>query len=225
MTKIKAALIHIFISALVIGLLLLIIFTIWYPKPFVSISGVIEPLKLLILVDVIIGPLLTFAVYKKGKKYLKIDLALIAIMQISALVYGVYTIYGGRPSMVVMHKGQFHYLNQKFSNHNDLKFDDLKPNLFSKPKLAHIVNTQSLDIYSTYVDMLPIENQEQSLLPYSLNSENMKAKFTGKAAAIDAISKAYDGQEIVYFTLDKDMSKYYVVYSLTQKSIIDYLEF
>lgn len=225
MTKFKAAFIHILLSILVIGLFVLTIYFVWYPKPFFVISGVSEPLKLLVLIDVIIGPLLTFIVYKKNKKYLKLDLLLIAIMQIAALSYGVYTIYGGKPSMLVMHNGQFHYLSQKYAKHDELKFDELKPSFFSKPKMSYIVTTQSLDIYNTYVDMLPIDDIKNRLMPFSLNSENMKAKFKGKIKAIDKISEKYKDEEIVYFNLDKDMSKYYVVYSLTQKSIIDYLEF
>jgi hypothetical protein len=67
----------------------LVIYYIWYPKPFFGISNTIEPLKLLILVDVIIGPLLTFIVYKKNKSTLVMDLSIIALLQIGAFFYGI----------------------------------------------------------------------------------------------------------------------------------------
>ena len=86
MTKIKAALIHLFISIIVIGLFFAMVYFIWYPKPFFDISGVIEPFKLLIFVDVIVGPLLTLIVYKKGKKNLKLDISIIAVFQLVALI-------------------------------------------------------------------------------------------------------------------------------------------
>ncbi|MCF6319228.1 MAG: hypothetical protein L3J83_08125 [Proteobacteria bacterium] len=225
MTKVKAALIHTLISICVISLFAIIVFFIWYPKPFAAISGVIEPLKLLILIDVIIGPLLTFVVYKKNKKYLKLDLTLIALMQIAALFYGAYTIYNGRPSMVVMHNGEFVYLIEEFSNHEQLTVDELKPGLFTKPKLAYIESTKFVDVYNAYSDMQPIEDYDKRLLPYSLNSANMKAKFTNKIEEIDDLLSQYDSDDIAFFKLDKEGSKYYVLYSKSHNAIVDYLRF
>ena len=48
-------------------------------------------------VDIILGPILTFIIYQKNKKSLKFDLFIIACIQISAIGYGVYSMYGGRP--------------------------------------------------------------------------------------------------------------------------------
>lgn len=225
MTKFKAAFIHLLISILVVGVFLAIVITVWYPKPFFDISGVIAPIKLLIMIDVIVGPCLTFVVYKSNKKYLRLDLLLIAIMQIAAIFYGAYTIYGGRPSMVVMHNSQFHYLSEKFSNHDQLEFKQLKPSYFTKPQIAYIDSTESLDIYSAYADMLPVDNYEKSLLAYSLSIENVKAKFKGKVDEIDVLVSKYNSQDIAFFELDKDGSKYYVIFSISQNSIIDYLKF
>ncbi len=225
MTKIKAALVHVLISIFVISIFASIIFFIWYPKPFVAISGVLEPLKLLIIVDVIIGPLLTFIVFKKNKKYLKLDLTLIALFQLVALGYGIHTIYNGKPSMVVMYNGQFNYLSEKFSNHDQLKFDELKPGIFNQPKLAYISIINSNDIYSAYGDMKPLGTFEESLLSYSLNSENMKAKFKNKADEIERLTSKYGEKDIAFFLLDKDGSKYYVFYSKSKKKIVEYLKF
>lgn len=224
MTKTKAASIHLLISIFIIGLLVLTILFIWYPKPFFEISGVIEPLKLLFLIDVIIGPLLTFIVYKKNKKYLKVDLTLIGIMQLAALSYGVFTIYNGRPSMIVFN-GEFNYLSYKFAKNDDIKYDELKPHFFSSPKLSQIKQTQSVDIYSSYADMIPIEDFEATLLPHSLSAVNMKAKFKDKADEIDRILESHIGEEIIFMLIDKELSKHYVAFSLTQKSIVDYLKF
>ena len=43
---------------------------------------------------------MTFIVFKSGKKSLKFDLAVIVIIQIAALVYGVVTLLAGRPVYV-----------------------------------------------------------------------------------------------------------------------------
>lgn len=225
MTKIKAALSHLLISMFVIGLFILIVLFIWYPSPFTAISGVFEPLKLLIIVDVIIGPILTFIIYKKNKKGLMLDITLIVMMQLAALFYGIHIIKGGRPNLVVLHNGTFHYLSEKFSKNQDLKFDELKPSLFSKPKMAYILNTQAYDIYNAYSDIQPINDYETILLPHSLNSENMKAKYKSKVDAIDALESKYKDEEIVYFLLNKEELQYYIVYSVNKNTILDYLKF
>jgi len=225
MTKFKAALIHLSLSALVIGLFFLTLYSIWYPQPFFAISGVVEPLKLLVMVDVIVGPLLTFVVYKKGKKTLKLDLSVIVLMQIFALAYGANTIYQGRPSLLVFNNGQFHYMAEKFAKNQELKVESLKPSLFSKPKLAYAANIKVLDIYNAYAEFVEIDQPELMLLPHSLSLENMKAKFKNKEAEIDELNEKYQQDAILFFILDKQQSQYYVVFSTTKNQIIDYLKF
>jgi hypothetical protein len=225
MNKVKAALIHLLISIFVIGLFVYIVFFIWYPHPFADLASVKNPLYLLILVDVIIGPLLTLVVYKKYKKYLKLDLTLIATMQIIALLYGIYIIKEGRPVLVTFHKGEFHLLVEKYTKPNELKFEELKPHLFSSPKLAYISRTDSLDIYNASKDMVPLDDFETKLLPHSFNTNNMKAKFSAKIDRIDDLAEKYKDENIVYFRLNKGEVKYFVIYSATQNSIVDYLKF
>ena len=188
-------------------------------------SGVIEPFKLLVLVDVIVGPLLTFIVFKKGKKSLKFDLGFIALLQIAALIYGSYTVYNGRPSTVVYNNGQFHYLIEKFAKNNELVYPELKPSIFSKPKMAYIKSYNDLDIYNGYAYFEPISNYETMLKPYSLTVDNMKAKFTGKKSEIDKLTQLYNKDEIVFFNLNHKGSMMYVVYSINRNKILDYLKF
>lgn len=225
MNKIRAALIHLLISIFVIGLFVYIVFFIWYPQPFAELASVIDPLYLLIVVDVIIGPLLTFVVYKKHKKYLKLDLTLIATMQIIALLYGIYIIKEGRPILVTFHKGEFHLLVEKFTKPNELKIDELKPHFFSSPKLAYILRTDFLDIYNASKDMIPLDDFETNLLPHSFNTENMKAKFSTKVDLINKLAEKYKNENIVYLRLNKGEVKYFVIYSASQNSIVDYLKF
>ena len=52
---------------------------------------------MLLGIDVLLGPLLTFIVFKQGKNSLKFDLAVIGFLQIAALAYGVFTLLSGRP--------------------------------------------------------------------------------------------------------------------------------
>ncbi len=225
MAKLKAALIHITISIFLLGILYYIIAVIWYPKPFFSIASVIQPMKLLVMVDVIIGPMLTFIVYKKGKKSLMFDLTVIAILQISALAYGIYTIEQGRPAIIVYKNEKLHYVNTKFSKNKQVKDPNIHLKLFARPQMGTLPNTGNLDIYSDYEDIKAVKDFKLEWLPHSLTTENMKAQFKSKADEIEALNNKYKDDKIVFFLLKNQMASYYVVFSTTQNKIIDKLHF
>lgn len=118
--KFKALLIHLGVSIVLAILSLLLVFKIWYPAPLHEAIGVTHIFLLVLLVDVIIGPLLTFVVYKPGKKTLKFDLAVIAVLQLAALLYGLHTVMIGRPAWVVYNVDRFdvvraYELNDKYN--------------------------------------------------------------------------------------------------------------
>ena len=101
MSRWKAAGIHLLISCgigLVVGALL---FGVWYPPPYFHAAGADVLVLLLVSVDLTLGPLLTLVVFKSGKKGLRFDLTLIAIMQTVALVYGMSVVLRSRPVFLV----------------------------------------------------------------------------------------------------------------------------
>jgi hypothetical protein len=97
MSRWKAAAIHLTISAtigLIVGALL---FGVWYPPPYFHAAGADVLVLLMVSVDLTLGPLLTLVVFKSGKRGLKFDLAVIAIAQTIALVYGMSIVLKSRP--------------------------------------------------------------------------------------------------------------------------------
>lgn len=92
---------HLTISSLLALSSLALVFTVWYPAPLHTAMGVTHIFLLMLAIDVVLGPLLTLIVYKEGKKTLKFDLATIAVLQIAALLYGLYTVSSGRPVWLV----------------------------------------------------------------------------------------------------------------------------
>lgn len=62
---------------------------------------------LIVAVDVTLGPLLTLIIFKPGKKTLRFDLTVIALIQVSALAYGAWTMFAGRPAYLVFSKDRF----------------------------------------------------------------------------------------------------------------------
>ncbi len=74
MNRWKAFAIHMGASLLLFLGLLLIIINVWFPGILFSIDGGWDGLKILLGVDLVLGPLLTLLVYKAGKPGLKFDL-------------------------------------------------------------------------------------------------------------------------------------------------------
>jgi hypothetical protein len=100
MTRFRASGFH-FLISLAVGLLLLALcWFMWYPAPMLMAIGGHEIFLLVVGIDVVLGPLLTLVVFKSGKKTLKFDLAVIALLQIAAMVYGVSTLLEARPAYV-----------------------------------------------------------------------------------------------------------------------------
>ena len=93
----RAFLTHLLSSAVIVGAVCVLVFSVWYPHPYFRISGAWNPLRVLIGVDLVLGPLLTLLLFKPGKKGLWFDLCVIVILQLAALVYGVTVIYSERP--------------------------------------------------------------------------------------------------------------------------------
>ena len=98
---------HLFISFLIALLVVGLVFFIWYPSPLATAVGVTNIFLMLLLIDVILGPLLGLLVYKEGKKTLKFDLSVIILIQIAALGYGVFSIEQGRPAWLVYNLNHF----------------------------------------------------------------------------------------------------------------------
>ena len=101
MSRYRASLLHLCLSAAVVAAVLAVVFFIWYPDWSFNVAGAVTPVMILIGVDLVLGPLLTLIVYKHGKPGLKFDLTFIAAVQILALSYGSYTLYGARPHFLV----------------------------------------------------------------------------------------------------------------------------
>lgn len=92
--KLKATLIHLGIgSVFLVPLLYLVCFQ-WFPGPFFHTDGGWQGIRLILLVDMVLGPALTFLIFDNAKtrRALAIDFSFIGLAQAVALVYGVYTV-------------------------------------------------------------------------------------------------------------------------------------
>lgn len=116
-TRWGAFLIHLGISAVIFLVLLYFIVFHWYPQPFFSKDGGWEGVQLITGVDLILGPTLTLIVYKLGKPRLRMDIAIIGLVQTLALVAGTWLVYGERIALVAYADGTFYSLTTEQVEH------------------------------------------------------------------------------------------------------------
>lgn len=113
MTRWKASLIHLGLSAVIYVALLYLIVFLWYPQPYFAADGGWDGVRLITGVDLILGPLLTLIVFKSGKPGLRRDLTLIGLVQTVALIWGAWLVYDQRIAMVTYADGTFYTLNNE----------------------------------------------------------------------------------------------------------------
>ena len=105
----RATLIHLAISAFLALSLGLWVLLVWYPGTYREISGGLPLLGMLLAIDVVLGPLLTLVIYRssKSRKELLLDFSVIGLLQLGALLYGVWTVYQARPVHLVFEYNRF----------------------------------------------------------------------------------------------------------------------
>jgi hypothetical protein len=98
LSRFQAAGIHFGISFGIFLICLALVFTVWYPGILSQVDdGWHRALLLIAGVDLVLGPLLTLIIFNPAKKSLKFDLSVIVIIQLAALVAGLYTVHTTRP--------------------------------------------------------------------------------------------------------------------------------
>jgi hypothetical protein len=107
-TRWQAFALHLLLSALVATSVVVLVVWLWYPEPYFAAMGGAVLLRLLIGVDVMLGPLITLMIFDPKKPSLRVDLAVIAALQVAALAYGGWVMFQARPVYTVFANDQFH---------------------------------------------------------------------------------------------------------------------
>lgn len=107
--RLLAAGVHLCASIAVAALSAILVFQLWYPSPFNDVAGGRDLFKLIVGVDLVLGPLLTFLVFnrRKSSRELRTDIGLIVLVQVLALGYGLWTVFLARPVYLVHEVDRF----------------------------------------------------------------------------------------------------------------------
>lgn len=105
--------VHLLFSLLVAALAAALVFGLWYPTPYRTLSGGLHLFALLMMVDVSLGPLATAVVSRPGKpaREWRMDVALIVLLQLAALGYGLWTLHQARPVYMVFEIDRLRVVN------------------------------------------------------------------------------------------------------------------
>ncbi len=131
--RLRGAGIHLVLSLCAALLAFCVVYFVWYPGAFWRMAGGRDLFQLIVSVDVVLGPVVTFAIFNPGKGWgrLKFDLVVIGLLQLSALVYGLHTVAQARPVFVVYTGDRFNLVAAADLNPRDVA-------LAERPEFAHI---------------------------------------------------------------------------------------
>ena len=104
-----AAVLHFGGSVVVALLAAALVFGLWFPYPYRELAGGRELFLLIVVVDVVCGPLLTLVLYNPAKPRAELwrDLGLVVIIQLAALAYGLHVVWQARPVYLVQEVDRF----------------------------------------------------------------------------------------------------------------------
>lgn len=108
-SRLLASGVHLGGSLIIAALAALLVFGLWYPYPYSDSSGGRELFLIVVSVDVILGPLITLAVFSRSKPraVLARDLATVGVLQLAALMYGLWVVSAARPVHLVYEFDRF----------------------------------------------------------------------------------------------------------------------
>ena len=142
-----AASLHLLCSLLVSFFAAVLVFAIWYPYPYRELSGGRELFLLVVIVDVICGPILTFVLFNPSKPKVELwrDLLLVIFIQFGALGYGIYTVWLARPLYLVMEVDRFKVISLPDLQDKKAQIElanlpaALRPSVWQGPKIVGVV--------------------------------------------------------------------------------------
>lgn len=136
-TKFKASALHLLLSVVVVSLIMLNIIYFWFPLAFLELTDFKSIATLIIAVDLVLGPVLTFVAFNPNKKSLKLDLSIIAVIQISALTYGLNALYQVHPLYITFAQNGFTLIRAQDAQPQNAVHAEYKISTFSSAKLAY----------------------------------------------------------------------------------------
>jgi len=179
--KLKASLIHLGLSIFLVGLVIGSLLFFFFPQLFIGVSDFKEIAMIIISVDLILGPLLTFVVFQPKKKTLVFDLSVIAAIQLSALTYGAYALYEVHPVYVTFNIDRFTIVSAKDAEpekalHDEYKISKLNAGRLAFAKLPDEAEKKNELLFSAAMGGRDLEARTEYYEPYENHIDQVLAR-------------------------------------------------
>lgn len=224
----KLSIIHLIISCAIAAVMALVVFKIWYPYPFNYMLGGLQLFLMVVSIDVVCGPILTFILSnpKKSKREMAVDFSLIGFIQLSALLYGLHTVYVARPVYYAFDKDRFSTVTvaqlepeQIAKAPKELQnFPKMGPKMISlrakeKLSLNDILNSLMVDTIAKPERWIEFDENDMSLIRNRMIPVSVLLNSPANKNKQDLIKKAIEktkipSEELYYlpFTCDKNLN-------------------
>ena len=169
--KFVATGIHFLVTLTLAAVAAALIFVVWFPDPFETMIGGTELFLLVVGCDLALGPLISLVIYdsRKSRRALVFDYAVVGVIQILALVYGVHTLAATRPVYVAFNHDRIEIVSA-----GDIRDDELAA--AKSPIYASLPLTGPRLISIT----VPAADQQDAMFQsVEGNEEHMRPRFYG----------------------------------------------
>lgn len=141
MNRFGAFLVHLGISLVIFAVLAAVVVFVWYPDFFFTTDGGWQGIRIIAMVDLVLGPVLTLIVFNRAKPRAELtrDLTIIGLLQAVCLAAGVYVVYAERPLALVYVDGKFHSVSADSFTEAGLEVPDLSEHPGPYPKRVAVV--------------------------------------------------------------------------------------
>lgn len=239
-TRKQAFLSHLLVSSCIFIVLSYLIVFHWYPEFYLFFDGGIRGIATIFFVDVVLGPGLTLLVFNPVKKSLKFDMAVILLLQVSALTWGVKSVYMEKPATAVFYWGKFSCVAQKDAS--EISLQPITSGPSGRQRLSILLRPDSADerynftkeafshatseIYYYGNKIIPLDETTVSRLDkYELDLEELSSADASDAARVEAFNSRSGTQAKAYrlIPLACRYGNAIAVYDPHKKRIVDTL--
>jgi hypothetical protein len=161
----------------------------------------------------VLGPGLTLVVFKPGKKSLRFDMTVILLLQFSALIWGVHSVYTERSGSAVFYWGKFTCVT--YNNTDKMNMGPISNGPSGVQKLAFLKAPETVDSFHDFVGkafknnsseiyyyadkIVPLDKKVAANLGrYKLDIKQLRKKNARFAEKVESYVKQNPGSDSIY---------------------------
>lgn len=245
-TRTSAFAIHLTLSLLVFSSLIAILYFYWFPGQLFWLDGGWAGLKLVAIIDLVLGPLLTLLLFAPGKKGLKFDMCAIAAFQVAALAYGFYATHQQQTRGLVFADGKFQTLsyaghiaaNEKLVEQGETPkllsdFGSMNPiNVFIPKPTKETMGRYLVDIFNGYPDPMArsdkfesIADNHNNLQAFSLSPSSLMEMGAWTRVTEKLDDRKLNAENVEFYRFSARYEKGIAIFSPAKMQVVAYVPF